>query len=113
MLKTLPEEPDGMSQICGYQIEYGRLADVFCGELKDPGLYFCWDHHRATVANYGAVRMAPGNVRGNSEWQREPRRRPIPRNSGEAAIYSPEYLRKREGNAQGAEGHQWWLYVDA
>lgn len=107
MLKTLPEEPDGMSQICGYQIEYGRVTDVFCGELKTHGLYFCREHHDATVANYGYVRMAPGNVRGNVDWQRGPRKRPIPRNSGEAAIYSPEYLRKREGNAYGVDPNVW------
>lgn len=108
MLKTLPEEPDGMSQICGYQIEYGRLADAYCGEFKAHGLYFCREHHDATVADYGYVRMAPGNIRGQVDWQREPRVRPIPRNSGEAAIYSPEYLRKREGNARGAELHRWF-----
>lgn len=27
MLKTLPNEPDGMSQLCGYQIEYLRKRE--------------------------------------------------------------------------------------
>ncbi|MET9385325.1 hypothetical protein ABZY09_30700 [Streptomyces sp. NPDC002928] len=38
-------------------------------------------------------------------------RREIPRNSGEAAIYSPEYLRRREGNARGAQPYNWREYT--
>lgn len=31
----------------------------------------------------------------------------VPYGSGEAAIYSPEYLARKEGNAKGAEPAQW------
>lgn len=36
-----------------------------------------------------------------------PLSRPIPRASGEGAIYSPEYLARKEGNAKGTEPDQW------
>lgn len=36
-----------------------------------------------------------------------PATRRIPHYSGEAAIYSPEYLERKEGNAKGAEPTMW------
>ncbi|MGW6602874.1 hypothetical protein [Streptomyces sp. NPDC055036] len=42
-----------------------------------------------------------------------PLTRPVPRHSGEGAIYTPEYLRKREGNAHGTDAYAWrlmWTY---
>jgi hypothetical protein len=38
---------------------------------------------------------------------REPGERHVPEHSGEAAIYSPEYLARKEGNARGAT-HEYW-----
>lgn len=35
----------------------------------------------------------------------------IPERSGEAAIYSPEYLTRREGNANGARPDFWRSYT--
>lgn len=40
-----------------------------------------------------------------------PLMRPVPHYSGEGAIYTPEYLRRREGNARGTEPHQWRYYA--
>lgn len=40
-----------------------------------------------------------------------PLMRPVPHYSGEGAIYTPEYLRQREGNAHGTEPHQWRFYA--
>jgi hypothetical protein len=36
--------------------------------------------------------------------------RPVPFYSGEGAIYTPEYLRHREGNARGTEPHMWRFF---
>ncbi len=33
--------------------------------------------------------------------------RPVPERSGEGAIYTPEYLARKEGNARGAEPAEW------
>lgn len=33
--------------------------------------------------------------------------RPVPRESGEAAIYSPEYLERKEGNREGVDPSLW------
>lgn len=46
------------------------------------------------------------------EWQapqERPQDRPVPWKSGEAAIYSPEYLRRKEGNARGTAPSEWRL----
>lgn len=37
--------------------------------------------------------------------------REVPERSGEAAIYSPEYLTRREGNANGTRPEAWRLRV--
>lgn len=42
---------------------------------------------------------------------KSPLMRPVPHYSGEGAIYTPEYLRQREGNAHGTEPHQWRFYA--
>jgi hypothetical protein len=44
------------------------------------------------------------------EWE-SPLTRPVPFYSGEGAIYTPEYLRHREGNARGTEPNQWRFYA--
>ena len=40
-----------------------------------------------------------------------PLTRPVPFFSGEGAVYSPEYLRRREGNARGTEPTQWRFFA--
>ncbi|MGW2513636.1 hypothetical protein ACWC0A_30430 [Streptomyces scopuliridis] len=49
--------------------------------------------------------------RDRHSWECDPEEsaltRPVPRHSGEGAIYTPEYLRRREGNAHGTDGHMW------
>lgn len=41
-----------------------------------------------------------------------PMTRPIPYSSGEGAIYTPEYLERKEGNAKGAQPQTWrWMHV--
>lgn len=40
-------------------------------------------------------------------WQLPLNQRPIPPASGEGAIYSPEYLARKEGNARGAYPPGW------
>jgi hypothetical protein len=37
--------------------------------------------------------------------------REVPERSGEAAIYSPELLTRREGNANGARPERWRAYL--
>lgn len=37
----------------------------------------------------------------------DPAARPVPRASGEAAIYSPEYLRRTQGPREGADMELW------
>lgn len=37
--------------------------------------------------------------------------REVPERSGEAAIYSPEYLTRREGNALGTRPERWRSYM--
>ena len=52
----------------------------------------------------------PGtNIAGPPVWDddREPHMRDVPHWSGEAAIYSPELLARREGNSRGTEPHNW------
>lgn len=38
----------------------------------------------------------------------DPVARPVPRQSGEAAIYSPEYLARTQGPREGADLELWW-----
>ncbi|WP_255951562.1 hypothetical protein [Streptomyces odontomachi] len=69
MGKELRHEPSRRSQICGYQIQIGgweNSGNVFCGERKAPGLYFCQEHHDWLALDEpdGIIRMAPGNVKG-------------------------------------------------
>lgn len=37
--------------------------------------------------------------------------REVPERSGEAAIYSPEYLARKEGNANGVRPERWRSYI--
>lgn len=64
--KTLSREPWRGGQICGYQTEYGVVPgrEVFCGEFKAPGRYFCQEHHNWVLEEYGSLRMSPGNAKG-------------------------------------------------
>lgn len=105
----LQDEPDRGSQICGHQTTYGFSAQ-FCGEFKAPGLYFCQEHHDWVMDECGEVRMAPGNARG-AFGDEPPLTRHVPTFSGEGAIYSPEYLIRREGNAYGADPGGWRFFV--
>lgn len=68
---TLPREPWRGGQLCGYQSEYGVVPgrSVFCGELKEPGLYFCKEHHDWVLLD-GPIKMAPGNVAGLARYRR-------------------------------------------
>jgi hypothetical protein len=45
------------------------------------------------------------------QWSLPRQERRIPPRSGEAAIYSPEYLARKEGNAIGAEPEDWQYHV--
>lgn len=36
-----------------------------------------------------------------------PKSRPVPRESGEGAIYTPEYLERVEGNRRGTDPDHW------
>jgi hypothetical protein len=36
-----------------------------------------------------------------------PQTRPVPYSSGEGAIYTPEYLARKEGNAKGVQPGHW------
>ncbi|MFJ2176426.1 hypothetical protein ACIOHE_26485 [Streptomyces sp. NPDC087851] len=108
MAKILPIEPDPGTQICGYEITVGRTTSEYCGELKTPGLYFCQEHHQRVLDEYGEVHMAPGNAVGLVFDPNESTlTRPVPFYSGEGAIYTPEYLHRREGNAHGTDAHRW------
>ncbi|MFF6988377.1 hypothetical protein [Streptomyces sp. NPDC010273] len=40
-----------------------------------------------------------------------PSTRCVPHFSGEGAIYSPEYLARKEGNAKGTEPERWYFNV--
>jgi hypothetical protein len=40
-----------------------------------------------------------------------PLTRRVPFDSGEGAIYTPEYLRRREGNDRGTEPHLWRIFA--
>jgi hypothetical protein len=67
MAKELRHEPAGNSQICGYQIQIGswhNSGNLFCGELKAKGMYFCREHHDWVLDEYGEIHMAPGNTIG-------------------------------------------------
>lgn len=97
-------EPDRGGQICGHQIQVGTWSNGgsrFCGDYKAPGLYFCRHHHEHIEDTYGEVPVAPGNVVGYVDlppvWLPPLWERPVPERSGEAAIYSPAYLERREG----------------
>lgn len=37
----------------------------------------------------------------------DPKDRPVPELSGEGAIYTPEYLARKEGNANGVDPRAW------
>ncbi|MFF9268637.1 hypothetical protein [Streptomyces rochei] len=39
--------------------------------------------------------------------RRDPRQRPVPRQSGESAIYSLEYLERTQGPREGADAELW------
>ncbi|OEJ24270.1 hypothetical protein AS594_07005 [Streptomyces agglomeratus] len=109
-MKILNDEPPREGQICGYQIAYGMPGMEFCGERKAPGLYFCQEHHDAVMDEYGVVRMAQGNAIGGAD-ERPPLVRPVPYESGEGAIYSPDYLIQREGNAYGSAPEDWRTFA--
>lgn len=58
----------------------------------------------------GALVGAYAHQEHPGEWE-SPLTRPVPFYSGEGAIYAPEYLQRREGNARGTEPHQWRFYA--
>lgn len=43
----------------------------------------------------------------DAEHDEPPHMRPVPGNSGEGAIYSPEFLERKEGNRLGASSGYW------
>lgn len=50
---------------------------------------------------------------GDPVWEDNgpPLMRPVPERSGEGAIYSPEFLGRREGNAYGTKPYAWRFVV--
>jgi hypothetical protein len=57
--------------ICGYQVACGGWDRpmAFCAERKGDGLPLCAEHYEDVLAEYGEVRMAPGNALGERHWQ--------------------------------------------
>lgn len=43
----------------------------------------------------------------SADYDKPPHTRPVPERSGEAAIYSPEYLERKEGNRRGTDPDRW------
>lgn len=67
-------EPSRKGQLCGWQTAYGMPWMEFCARRKAVGLYFCQEHHDDVMAEYGEVRMAPGNAVGLPRLPRRKRR---------------------------------------
>lgn len=94
--------PPLASQICGYRDDSGPLSDQYCGKRKAPGRYYRLAHHREIMNGYGVVEAPSGTAVGEGSYDSlPPHGRDVPHHSGEAAIYSIEYLPKREGTANG------------
>lgn len=47
----------------------------------------------------------------STSWDTPLPERAVPCSSGEAAIYTPEYLAQKEGNAKGAAPQNWSRHV--
>ena len=59
------------------------------------------------VVTPGGALVAAYARQGRPLGTESPLTRPVPQYSGEGAIYTPEYLRRREGNDRGAEAGFW------
>lgn len=92
IIKTLPREPWRGSQYCGYQTGY--TAPAYCAERKAHGLAYCREHHLEVEMQYGEVRMAPGNVRGDASaplallWEPWDALEPVQPTADEIAAYA-------------------------
>lgn len=66
-IKTLPREPWRGSQICGWQVYDGTTSSTpaYCAERKAWSHPLCGWHYDDCMEEYGEVRFAPGNARGD------------------------------------------------
>lgn len=83
-----------------------------CGFPKAPEacpwpMHVKWDHGDESHQGMDDLEPDDGEVR----WEDNgpPLMRHVPERSGEGAIYSPEYLARREGNSYGTQPHIWHL----